>query len=153
MPQQQKHPEENHSLARVVAVLLLLLVVEVLLVGSAVAAVTTTTNNNTSRPAALPTVTTITITSTGVCSTSETAASSIASTSAALSSIPAQVCGSTKVRKLPGSKVSTNVLDVLQSKCLNNFFKKIQNIWCSVKNADQLGAYPSTLTLNHTRIF
>ena len=76
--------------------------------------------NSTSSTAALPTVT-ATITSTGVCSTSGTATSSIASISTALSSVPAQGCRSTKVLKLPESKVSTNLLDVLQSKCPNVF--------------------------------
>ena len=100
---------------------------------SAVAAATAT-NNNTSSTAALPTATSTIITSTGASSIASTsiASTSTASTSTALSSVPSQGCGSKKAqgcgskkvqKKLPGSKASTNVLDVLQSKCPNVFKK------------------------------
>ena len=92
---------------------------------SAVAAATAT-NTNTSSTAALPTATSTIITSTGASSIASTsiASTSTASTSTALSSVPSQGCGSKKVqKKLPGSKASTNVLDVLQSKCPNVFKK------------------------------
>ena len=84
------------------------------------------TNNNTSSTAALPTATYTIIASTGASSIASTsiASTSTASTSTALSSVPSQGCGSKKVqKKLPGSKASTNVLDVLQSKCPNVFKK------------------------------